>query len=87
MALLLTPEKIPECCICLKDSVNRVIQTSGAAWRKQALGEKVEELCNKSVRENIEESNTGHGCASWPVSCSLVSSCGIPDTPAAGQRL
>ena len=45
MALLLTPEKIPECCICLKDSVNRVIQTSGAAWRKQALGEKVEQLC------------------------------------------
>ena len=61
MALLLTPEKIPlpECCICLKDSVNRVIQTSGAAWRKQALGEKVEQLCNKSVRENIEESNIG----------------------------
>ena len=46
-----------QCCICLKDSVNRVIQTSGAAWRKQTLGEKVEELCNKSVRENVEESS------------------------------
>ena len=30
-----------------------------AAWRKQALGEKVEELCDKSVRENVEQSNTG----------------------------
>ena len=58
-ALFLTPVKIPESCICLKDSVNRVIQTSGTARRKQALGENVEELCNKSVRENVEESNIG----------------------------
>ena len=34
-----------------------MIQTSGAAWRKQTLGEKVEDLCNKSVRENVDESS------------------------------
>ena len=36
-----------------------MIETSGAAWRKQALGEKVKKLCDKSVRENVEQSNTG----------------------------
>ena len=36
-----------------------VIQTSGAAWRKQAVGEKVEELCDKSVREKVAQCNAG----------------------------
>ena len=33
------------------------------------------------------EEDVCHSCASWPVSCSLVSSSGIPDTPAACQWL
>ena len=46
----------------LKDGADRVIQTSHAACRKQALSEKIEALCDTNVRENLEKSDTGGRC-------------------------